>query len=165
MLVKVPHGRSKGFGCSIYTLVPFVRCGALEVFVFTVGVCMSRFVIFVTYSFIGLGCPNVSVPVGRRMYPKGHRKPNVSAVSTLWYGSSTMESDSNGESRMQNTIYVRKDAQGTWLASHHGPIAREVEEFFGTTVLPTPWFGETSESFVISQLQHKNPDCIVKSGS
>jgi hypothetical protein len=57
------------------------------------------------------------------------------------------------------TVYLDGE---NWVVDHSGPIAKEVQDLFGTTILPTPYLKGYEGWRVQLELSNRNPGVIVK---
>lgn len=58
---------------------------------------------------------------------------------------------------MKDTLVIFKQHDNWAVDWRHTPEARKVEQLFGSTVIPTPFFGPTTAATVIATLRAKNP--------
>jgi hypothetical protein len=49
-----------------------------------------------------------------------------------------------------------------WLARHTGPHAGKIRELFDTDTIPTPYSAATPGSYVLRQIQDRNPEKSVR---
>ena len=63
-----------------------------------------------------------------------------------------------GRIKMQQSILLYLDANGTWISRHSDP---EVSRLFGGSDIPTAFTQWTSGDAVVRRIAQMNPDCSV----